>query len=74
MTRERGAGWTRTTVSANEVSRFSREFLEEELRELGEERYRREYECEFGDGENGVFLRKIAERALKDDVPPLFKR
>lgn len=74
MTRERGANWTRTTILAGEVSRFSKAFLEEERCELGEDKYRREYECEFGDGENGVFLRKVAERALKDDVPPLFRR
>ena len=64
----------RTTVRAEDVSRFSNEFLEEERRELGEDAYAREYRCEFGDGESGVFQRKIAERALKDDCAPLFKR
>ena len=74
MTRERGATWARTTVRATDVSRFSKEFLEEERRELGEDAYAREYGCEFGDGQSGVFRRKTAERALKEDLPPLFKR
>jgi len=74
MTRERGASWARTTVRASEVSRFSKEFLEEERHELGQDAFAREYECEFGDGESGVFQRKTAERALKDNLPPLFKR
>jgi hypothetical protein len=74
MTRERGANWARTTIRAADVSRFSKEFLAEERRELGEDAYAQEYECQFGDSENGVFVRRTAERALKDDVPPLFSK
>ena len=74
MTRERGASWERTTVRAADVSRFSKEFLTEERQELGEDAYAREYECSFGDAESGVFQRRTAERALKEDVPLLFKK
>ena len=76
MTREkRGAssGWVRKVVRARDVARFSPEFLAEERRELGHEVYSREYDCEFGDVGSGVFQRATVEKALSDEVKPLFK-
>ena len=61
-------------VRAEDVERFDRAFLEEERRELGESVYSREYECEFGDVNQGMFRRDLVERALRDDVEPLFKK
>ena len=74
MTQERGVGWAKRVVRARDVSRFDPKFLAEERRELGEDVYSREYECEFGDASQGMFKRKLVERALKDDVEPLFKK
>ena len=54
------------------MGRFAPEFLAEERRELGEDVYLREYECEFGDMSQGMFKRPLVERALRDDVAPLF--
>ena len=74
MTQDRGKSWKRTVVRAGDVARFDRAFLEEERRELGESVYSREYECEFGDVSHGMFRRDLVERALRDDVEPLFKK
>ena len=60
-------------VRARDVPRFSAEFLAEERRELGNAAYSREYDCEFGDVGSGIFQRATVEKALSEDVTPLFK-
>ena len=65
-------GWCRITVRASDVSRFSKEFLEEEKYELGADAFAREYGCEFADSGIGVFDRRIVEAAFSDKVKPLF--
>ena len=74
MTRERGTNWLRKVVKARDVPRFSAEFLAEERRELGHEVYSREYDCEFGDVGSGIFQRAVVQKALSDDVTPLFRK
>jgi len=64
--------WFRMTVRARDVTRFSRDFLEDERRTLGAAVYAREYECVFEDSGTGVFQRSIVEAALTDEVKPLF--
>ena len=69
---ENGTGWERYTVTAEEVPRISPEFLEEERQSLGEWWYRQEYFCEFMDTVDQVFATEVVERAVTEEVKPLF--
>jgi hypothetical protein len=66
-----GAEWERICVPASACPRISREFLEEEMRNMGEKWYRQEYLCEFVDAVSGVFDRDLVERAISDEFLPL---
>ena len=63
-----GEEWERISVPATECSRISAQLLAEE-QEKGDETYRREYMCEFGDMEGAVFSRESIEAALQDFEP-----
>jgi hypothetical protein len=52
---DHGANWQRVRITANECPRITREFLEDELAELGERWYRQEYFCSFEDAVGAVF-------------------
>lgn len=67
-----GQGWERTKVTAYDCGRISKEFLEGERAELGEWMFAQEYGCEFTDTDTQFFASEIIERALTDDVEPLF--
>jgi hypothetical protein len=60
-----GQEWERISVPATECPRISAELLAEECAK-GDETYRREYLCEFGDMEGAVFSRESIEAALQD--------
>jgi hypothetical protein len=59
-----GSEWERISVPATECSRISPELLEECAK--GDETYRREYLCEFGEMEGAVFSRESIEAAFQD--------
>ncbi|MBI4903341.1 MAG: hypothetical protein HY820_06890 [Acidobacteria bacterium] len=59
-----GAEWERFSVPGTECPRISREFLEEEARELGPVWFGQEYLCEFVDCGDEVFSRELVERAV----------
>ena len=65
-------GWLRQVVRAWDVGRYSKEFLEEEKRELGADEFAREYGCQFTDSGVGMFDRHLVESAITDRVKPLF--
>lgn len=69
---ENGQGWERYTVTAEEVPRISTEFLEEERMSLGEWWFLQEYMCRFMDTVDQVFASEVVERAVTDEVKPLF--
>jgi hypothetical protein len=69
---ENGTGWERYTVTAEEVPRISPEFLEEERLSLGEWWFLQEYMCRFMDTVDQVFATEVVERAVTDEVKPLF--
>ena len=48
-------------------------FLEDERRALGDLWYRQEYCCEFADVIDAVFRMADIERAISDDIAPLFE-
>jgi Terminase large subunit, T4likevirus-type, N-terminal len=64
--------WERYEVPASECPRISEEFLEEERAELPPFIFRQEYECSFVDTEDQVFTTDLIDRAVTDEVQPLF--
>jgi Terminase large subunit, T4likevirus-type, N-terminal len=60
-----GSEWERISVPATECPRISAQLLAEECAK-GDETYRREYLCEFGDIEGAVFSRESIDAALQD--------
>jgi Terminase large subunit, T4likevirus-type, N-terminal len=67
-----GRGWERYEVPASQCPRISEEFLEEELAALPSWVYRQEYECSFEETEDQVFTSDMIDRAVTDEVQPLF--
>ena len=67
-----GRGWERYEVPASQCPRISEGFLEEERASLPPFIFRQEYECSFEDTEDQVFTTDLIDRALTDEVEPLF--
>jgi hypothetical protein len=67
-----GRGWERYEVPASECPRITPEFLEEERATLPPFIYRQEYECSFEETEDQVFTTDLIDRAVTDEVQPLF--
>ena len=59
-------------VTADQCPRISKAFLASERRAFGESLYRQEYFCEFLDTIDQLFRTEHIERAVSDDVQPLF--
>lgn len=66
------SNWHRVKVSADQCPRISKEFLAEELRELGPQRFSEEYQLEFRDDEEAVFNLGIINAAFTEEVQPLW--
>ncbi len=64
--------WQRIKVSASDCPRISQEFLDEELRELGAQRFSEEYGLEFLDPDEAVFPSEIIAAAFSQEVRPLW--
>jgi hypothetical protein len=67
-----GHGWERYEVPASQCSRISEEFLEQERASLPPFIFRQEYECRFQEIEDQVFTTDLIDRAVTDEVKPLF--
>jgi hypothetical protein len=67
-----GHGWERYEVPASECPRITEEFLDEERSSLPPFIYRQEYECSFEETEDQVFTTAMIDRAVTDEVMPLF--
>jgi hypothetical protein len=67
-----GEDWHRVEVPATECPRITEAFLASERRALGETWFRQEYLCEFADVVDAVFRTEDIERAVTDEVKPLF--
>jgi hypothetical protein len=68
-----GDDWLRVSVPATECPRIPARFLEEHRSVMGKAWFQQEHMCEFVDGTVGVFDRAVVERALSDDVEPLWE-
>jgi hypothetical protein len=67
-----GVAWERYEVPAKDCPRITPEFLEEERSALPPWVFRQEYECSFEETEDAVFTHEMIERAVTDEVKPLF--
>jgi hypothetical protein len=67
-----GIAWERYTVTAEECTRIPPEFLEEERETLGQWWFAQEYECRFMDTLDQVFATQVIDKAITDEVAPLF--
>jgi hypothetical protein len=65
-------GWTKVKVPASMCPRLTKEFLDDERRELGAMRYSEEYELAFLENDESVFPTTIVDRAFTNDVKPLW--
>jgi hypothetical protein len=68
----KGHGWERYEVPAHQCPRISEEFLEEERENTPPFIFRQEYECSFEETEDQVFTTDMIDRAVTDEVQPLF--
>src|SRR5215218_4657621 len=67
-----GHGWERYEVPVSQCPRISEGFLEEERASLPPFIFRQEYECSFEETEDQVFTTDLIDRAVTDEVQPLF--
>lgn len=63
-----GEGWTRVRVPASECPRLSKEFLADELKALGPQMFKQEYELEFVDDCEVMFPIELVERAFCKEI------
>jgi Terminase large subunit, T4likevirus-type, N-terminal len=64
--------WERFEVPASQCPRISQTFLREEEETLPPFIYRQEYGCSFEETEDQVFTTDMIDRAVTDEVQPLF--
>jgi hypothetical protein len=64
--------WLRIRVTVSQCPRISQEFLADELKTLGAQRYSEEYELAFLDNNEAVFPSAIIAAAFTDAVRPLW--
>jgi hypothetical protein len=64
--------WNRVRVTAEDCPRISKEFLAEELSELGQQRFSEEYGLAFLDPDEAVFSTAIIDAAFTNEVKPLW--
>lgn len=69
---QKEADWLKIKVTAYGCPRISGAFLEQERRTLGERWFRQEYECSFEENMDAVFTHEVIQRAVSQDVKPLF--
>jgi hypothetical protein len=67
-----GPDWRRVRVPADQCPRISVEFLQEELAQLGAQRFSEEYGLEFLDPDEAVFSTAIIDAAFTAEVAPLW--
>jgi phage FluMu gp28-like protein len=68
-----GDDWHRVEVPASACPRISQEFLAEELRQLGQQRFDEEYGLAWLDPDESVFPGAIVDAAFTNDVVPLWQ-
>ncbi len=69
---EGGPSWERIKIAAQDCSRITKEFIEEERGAMPEMFFRAEYCCEFTESIDSVFTYDLVASAISSDVKPLF--
>jgi hypothetical protein len=69
---EKGKGWERVRITADQCPRIPAEFLEKEFDALGERWYRQEYLTSFEELVDSVFRAEDIDAACAGTMPPLF--
>lgn len=69
---EGGPDWHRTKITAHDVPRIDRAWLEEERRRVPRSVFEQEYLCTFAENEDAVFSYADIQAALTDAITPLF--
>jgi hypothetical protein len=67
-----GEEWEKVRITAEECPRITPAFLDQELASMPDYVFRQEYMAEFSDSSAQVFGTDLIERALSDEVRPLF--
>lgn len=67
-----GTDWNRVRITADQCSRISSKFLDEERRALGPRWFAQEYMCEFVETSQQLFADDLIAAALDASVEPLF--
>jgi Terminase large subunit, T4likevirus-type, N-terminal len=65
--------WDRIKITADQCQRISPEFLAEEKKAIGDRWWVQEYFCEFTESIGAVFSSRDIQRAMDNDVKPLFE-
>ena len=65
--------WTREKVTAYQVPRISKEFLEEEKRTMPAHLFSQEYLAEFTETIDSVFSYADVQAAMTNTISPLFR-
>jgi hypothetical protein len=64
--------WERIKVPATDCPRITPDFLAAERAAIGQDWYKQEYECTFNATIGAMFRMEDIERAISDEVKPLF--
>lgn len=64
---DKGEGWERIRITADQCPRIPQDFLDQERKALGERWYKQEYLCSFEDCVGSVFNHEDIQRAFVDD-------
>lgn len=63
--------WLKLKVTADQCPRISKEFLDEERRNMLDVKFRQEYLCEFTESEGAVFSSELFQSLVDSSIEPL---
>jgi hypothetical protein len=68
---EHGENWKRFKITADDVPRIPREWLEDERRQIGDRYFMQEFYCKFEDTDTQLFTTERIDRAFDHDYDPI---
>jgi len=68
---DKGQDWLKIKITGEQCPRISKNFLEQERRDLGERWFAQEYLCSFEESEAALFGYDVIQRALREDLEEL---
>lgn len=67
-----GEGWKKISVAAKDCPRISKEYLAEQLKEMGQTRYSQEFELAFIDSDTAAFNSSLIDAAFSSEIRALW--